>query len=81
MAGHTTVIACPKQPEHDLAEKLAEILKENEIRSITVAKMFVPCCGGLEYAVYSALAESGKDIPLKIVTIGADGAQLSVEES
>lgn len=81
IAGRTTVIACPKQPEHDLAEKLTEIFRENTIRSVTVARMFVPCCGGLEFAVYSALAESGKDIPLKIVTIGADGAQLSVEEN
>ena len=81
MAGRTTVIGCPKQHEHDLSEKLTQILKENEIRSITVARMFVPCCGGLEYAVYNALAESGKDIPLKVVTIGADGARLSEEET
>ena len=81
VAGRTTVIGCPKQHEHDLSEKLTQILKENEIRSITVARMFVPCCGGLEYAVYNALAESGKDIPLKVVTIGADGARLSEEET
>ena len=81
VAGRTTVIACPKQREHDQAGKLTAIFRENEIRSVTLVRMFVPCCGGLEYAVYSALAESGKDIPLKIVTIGADGAQLSVEES
>ena len=53
----------------------------DEVRSVTVARMTVPCCGGLEYAVYNALAESGKDIPLKVVTIGADGARLSEEET
>lgn len=79
--GRTTVIACPKQREHDLAGKLSAILRENDIRSITLTRMFVPCCGGLEYAVYQALAESGKKIPLRIVTIGADGKILSEEKS
>ena len=81
IAGRTTVIACPKQREHDIAGKLLAIFQQNEIRSITLTRMFVPCCGGLEYAVYQALAESGKTIPLRVVTIGADGKILSVEES
>jgi hypothetical protein len=80
VAGRTTVIACPKQREHDQAGKLTAIFLENEIRSITLVRMFVPCCGGLEYAVYQALAECGKKIPLRIVTVGADGKVLKEEE-
>lgn len=74
------MIACPKQREHDIAGKLTAIFQNNDIRSITLCRMFVPCCGGLEYAVYQALAECGKKIPLRIVTIGADGKLLSTEE-
>ena len=81
VAGRTTVIACPKQREHDQAGKLTAIFRENEIRSVTLVRMFVPCCGGLEYAVYQALAECGKTIPLRIVTVGADGKVLKEEES
>ena len=73
VAGRTTVIACPKQREHDYTEKLTAIFRENDIRSITLCRMFVPCCGGLEYAVYQALAECGKAIPLRIATRGAHG--------
>ena len=80
VAGRTTVIACPKQREHDQAGKLTAIFRENEIRSITLVRMFVPCCGGLEYAVWQALAECGKHIPLRIVTVGADGKVLKEEE-
>ena len=80
IAGRTTVIACPKQREHDMEGKLLAIFKENEIRSITLCRMFVPCCGGLEYAVYQAIAGCGKNIPLRVVTIGADGKVLKVEE-
>lgn len=79
LAGRSCVIACPKQREHDQAEKLAAIFRENDIRSVTLARMFVPCCGGLEYAVYQALAVCGKEIPLRIVTIGADGKILKTE--
>lgn len=80
VAGRTTVIACPKQREHDQAEKLSAIFRENDIRSVTLVRMFVPCCGGLEYAVYQALASCGREIPLRIVTIGADGKILKVEQ-
>ena len=79
LAGRTAVIAYPKQREHDQAEKLAAIFRENEIRSVTLVRMFVPCCGGLEYAVYQALADCGKDIPLRVVTVGADGKILKTE--
>ena len=75
------MIACPKQREHDQTGKLTAIFQENEIRSITLVRMFVPCCGGLEYAVYQALAECGKHIPLRIVTVGADGKVLKEEET
>ena len=81
ISGRTTVIACPKQREHDIAGKLLAIIQQNEIRSITLTRMFVPCCGGLEYAVFQALAESRKNIPLRVVTIGADGKVLYVEET
>ena len=81
VAGRMTVIACPKQREHDQTEKLTAIFRENEIRSVTLVRMFVPCCGGLEYAVYQALAACGKEIPLRIVTVGADGKILKTEEN
>ncbi|MPN45329.1 hypothetical protein SDC9_192896 [bioreactor metagenome] len=55
------------------AEKLAEILKHNEIKSVTVLRMEVPCCGGLSHAVKEALQKSGKIIPWRIVVIGTDG--------
>ena len=80
VAGRTTVIACPKQREHDYTEKLTAIFRENDIRSITLCRMFVPCCGGMEYAVYQAVANAERDLPLRVVTIGADGAILADEE-
>lgn len=74
------VIACPKQREHDCAEKLTAIFRANDVRAITLCRMFVPCCGGLEYAVYQALAACGKAIPLRIVILGADGKILKEEQ-
>ena len=79
IAGRSVVVACPKQREHDAAAKLTEIFRQNALRSVTLCRMFVPCCGGLEYAVYQALANCGKDIPLRVVTIGADGKILKTE--
>lgn len=73
MNGKVTIIGCPKLDGVDYAEKLAEILANNDIRSVTVARMEVPCCGGLENAVRRALEASGKDIPLEVVTISRDG--------
>lgn len=68
-----TIIGCPKLDGIDYAEKLAVIFSQNDIRSVTVTRMSVPCCGGLENAVRRALDASGKDIPLRVVTISTDG--------
>lgn len=73
MKNKVTLIGCPKLDSVDYAEKLAAIITANDIRSITVTRMEVPCCGGLEMAVRRALAASGKDIPCKVVTISIDG--------
>ena len=67
------LIGCPKLDEGDYAEKLTAILAQNEIRSVTVVRMEVPCCGGLENAVKRALQASGKFIPWRVVTITTDG--------
>ena len=72
--GKVTLIGCPKLDGIDYSMKLMRILQYNDIKSITVVKMEVPCCGGLEFAVKKALQESGKDIPLQIVTIRTDGS-------
>lgn len=71
--GKITLIGCPKLDNISYADKLTQILARNNIRSITVTRMTVPCCGGLSYAVQTALQQSGKDIPLRIVTISPDG--------
>ena len=70
---HVTLVGCPKLDAIDYSIKLTEILKQNDIRSITVARMEVPCCGGIEFAVKRALQESGKLIPWSVVTISTDG--------
>lgn len=71
--GHITLVGCPKLDAVDYAVKLAEILRSNDIHSITVVRMEVPCCGGIEYAVKRALQDSGKCIPWDVVTISTDG--------
>lgn len=71
--GRVTLIGCPKLDQTDYAEKLAEIFAANDIKSITVARMQVPCCGGLEQAVKRALQASGKAIPCKVRVISTDG--------
>ena len=71
--GHVTLIGCPKLDEGDYSEKLTQILAENDIKSVTVVRMEVPCCGGLENAVKQALQESGKFIPWNVVIISTDG--------
>ena len=68
-----TLIGCPKLDGVQYAEKLTRILQENRIRSVTVTRMTVPCCGGLSHAVKTAVENCGKDIPLRIVTISPDG--------
>ena len=73
MRSRVTMIGCPKLDAVSYAEKLTEIFRHNDIRSVTVARMTVPCCGGLSSAVKTAIERSGKDIPLSIVTISPDG--------
>ena len=68
-----TLIGCPKLDSVDYAEKLAEIFHANDIKSITMTRMQVPCCGGLEMAIKRSIAASGKDIPLTVYTISNDG--------
>ena len=70
---HITLVGCPKLDSVDYSEKLTEILKNNDIRSVTVARMEVPCCGGMENAVKKALLSSGKLIPWSVVTVSTDG--------
>ena len=73
MTGKVTMIGCPKLDAVDYSQKLTQIFQNNNIRSVTVTRMTVPCCGGLPYAVKTAIENSGKDIPLDIVTISPDG--------
>ena len=70
---HITLIGCPKLDEGDYAEKLTQIIKNNNIKSVKIARMEVPCCGGLENAVKRALQASGKFIPWQVITISTDG--------
>ena len=71
--GRVTLVGCPKLDGVDYAEKLAEIISRNDIQSVTVVRMEVPCCGGLEHAVKTALRSSGKFIPWQVVTVSTDG--------
>ena len=71
--GHITLVGCPKLDGVDYAEKLTEIIRENDIKSVTVVRMEVPCCGGLEMAAKTALQQSGKFIPWQVVTVTVDG--------
>lgn len=71
--GRVTLIACPKLDHVNYAEKLCEILKQNDIKSVTLTRMQVPCCGGLAFMLGEALKNCGKDIPVRVVTIGMDG--------
>ena len=73
MKKHVTIIGCPKLDEGDYSEKLTEIFARNNIKSVKVVRMEVPCCGGIENAVKQALMRSGKMIPWQVVTISTDG--------
>lgn len=73
MKNRITLIGCPKLDEGDYSEKLTAILSQNDIRSVTVVRMEVPCCGGIEYAVKTALQKSGKFIPWQVVTVSTQG--------
>ena len=77
MKGHITLIGCPKLDDVDYSEKLAEILALHSIQSIDVARMEVPCCGGIEYAVEAALRRCGKDIPLHVTVVSIRGEILT----
>ena len=74
--GKVVLIGCPKLDAVDYTGKLAEIIEKNSIRSITVVRMEVPCCGGMERAVKKALESSGKTLPLEVVTISVQGERL-----
>ena len=71
--GHITLVGCPKLDSVDYSEKLTEIIRGNDIKSVTIIRMEVPCCGGLENAAKIALKNSGKFIPWQVVTISTDG--------
>ena len=73
MKGKITVIGCPKLDAVDYSEKLTAIIRDNDIKSVTIVRMEVPCCGGLQRAAENALKASGKFIPWQVVTISRDG--------
>lgn len=80
MKGKITLIGCPKLDQIDYSEKLTQIIAENNIKSVTVLRMEVPCCGGLENAAVKALKNSGKFLPWQVVTISIDGRILYGEK-
>ena len=71
--GRITLVGCPKLDGVDYSQKLGEIIAGNDIKSVTIVRMEVPCCGGLEFAAKKALQESGKFLPWQVVTISTDG--------
>ena len=71
--GHITLVGCPKLDGVDYSEKLTEIISNNDVKSVTVVRMEVPCCGGLEHAAKTALQKSGKFIPWQVITISTNG--------
>ena len=68
-----TLIGCPKLDSVDYSRKLTDIFTNNDIKSVTVVRMQVPCCGGLEFAVNRAIQESGRDIPIRVATVSSQG--------
>ena len=74
IAGRVTLIGCPKLDMADYSEKLTEIIRLNDIKDVTIVRMEVPCCGGIETAVKNALKASGKFIPWQVVTVRTDGS-------
>lgn len=75
--GTVTLIGCPKLDDGDYAEKLTEIIRCNDIKSVHIVRMEVPCCGGLEHAVKRALQQSGKFIPWRVTVLSVDGKIIS----
>ena len=78
--GRVTLIGCPKLDSVDYSRKLGDIFENNDIHSITVVRMQVPCCGGLPFAVRQALLASGKEIPVNVVTVSPQGYILKREQ-
>lgn len=76
MKGKVTLIGCPKLDDVDYSQKLTEIIKNNEIQEVTILRMEVPCCGGLEMAAKKAIQDSGKFLPWRVVTVAIDGTLL-----
>ena len=77
LAGRIAMIGCPKLDTVDYSEKLTELFRRNDIRSVLVVRMQVPCCGGLTHAVETALAASGRDIPLRVVILTPSGEEVA----
>ena len=75
--GRITLVGCPKLDGVDYAEKLTEIIRSNDIRDVTIVRMEVPCCGGLELAAKTAIQQSGKFLPWQVVTVSTDGRLLN----
>ena len=73
MKGKITMIGCPKLDDVDYTDKLTEIIRDNDIKSVTIVRMEVPCCGGLQRAAENAIRNSGKFLPWQVVTISRDG--------
>ena len=73
MKGKITLIGCPKLDDVNYAEKLTAIVRDNSIKSVTVLRMQVPCCGGIQFATEKAIKDAGKDLPYEVVTISTDG--------
>ena len=73
MKGKVTLIGCPKLDDVDYSEKLTEIIRDNDVRGVTILRMDVPCCGGLQRAAEKALQASGKFIPWQVLTVTRDG--------
>jgi len=71
--GKITLVGCPKLDEGDYAEKLTAILSQNEVKQVTVVRMEVPCCGGLQRAAQTAVENCGREVPLQVVVISTDG--------
>ena len=73
MKNKITIVGCPKLDDGDYSEKLTEIIARNDLKSVTVVRMEVPCCGGIEHATVAALKNSGKFLPWQVVTLTTDG--------
>jgi hypothetical protein len=76
MRNKIVLIGCPKLDDVDYSEKLTEIIRRNDIKSVTVVRMEVPCCGGIEKAVITSLKNSGKMIPWRVITLSVTGGIL-----